>query len=78
MIDPVSDKNLTEVKAFLEPNRETALFLLSNLEAGDFGEWDPLIQAFVAEEGLPLAGTPEQRQRLFEAQAAKGCVLGAF
>jgi len=33
MIDPVSYKNLTEVKAFLEQNRETALFLLSNLEA---------------------------------------------
>ena len=195
MIDPVSDKNLTEVKAFLEQNRETALFLLSNLEAygpsltedlnsgnfkclmgpeglqgvfcltrrgsllaqtegdctveileacqaekisiggvlgewetahglweallardsslqttyqrkvlllslslsaqprgpllpdgirvrtleaGDFGEWYPLIQAFAAEEGLPLAGTPEQRQRLFEAQAAKGYVWGLF
>ncbi len=33
MIDSVSDKNLTEVKAFLEQKRETALYLLSNLEA---------------------------------------------
>ena len=33
MIDPVSDKNLNEVKAFLEKYRETSLFLLSNLEA---------------------------------------------
>ena len=33
MIDPVSDNNLTEVKAFLEKYRETSLFLLSNLEA---------------------------------------------
>ncbi len=33
MIDPVSEKNLTEAKAFLEKYRETSLFLLSNLEA---------------------------------------------
>ncbi len=32
MIDPVSDENLAEVRAFLEKYRETALFLLSNLE----------------------------------------------
>ena len=52
--------------------------VVRTLEAGDFKEWDPLIQAFAAEEGLPVAGTPEQRQRLFEAQAAKGYVWGLF
>jgi len=52
--------------------------VVRTLEAGDFKEWDPLIQAFAAEEGLPLAGTPEQRQRLFEAQATKGYVWGLF
>jgi len=37
-----------------------------------------MIQAFAAEEGLSLVGTPEQRQRLFEAQATKGYVWGLF
>ncbi len=37
-----------------------------------------MIQAFAAEEGLPLAGSPEQRQRLFEAQATEGYVWGLF
>ena len=37
-----------------------------------------LLQAFASEEGLPLEGTPEQRQRKFEAQAAKGDVWGLF
>jgi predicted GNAT family acetyltransferase len=49
-----------------------------SLEPGDFEEWDPLIQAFAAEEGLPLAGTFEQRQKHFEAMAAKGYVWGLF
>lgn len=52
--------------------------LVRNLEPGDFEEWDPLMQAFAAEEGLPLDGIPDQRKKLFEAQAAKGYVWGLF
>jgi GNAT superfamily N-acetyltransferase len=52
--------------------------LVRSLEPGDFEEWDPLMQAFAAEEGLPLDGTPDQRQKLFEAQASKGYVWGLF
>ncbi len=52
--------------------------LVRSLESGDFEEWDPLMQAFAAEEGLPFAGTPDQRQKLFEAQTSKGYVWGLF
>lgn len=49
-----------------------------SLEPGDFEEWDPLMQAFAAEEGLPLDGTSDQRRKLFEAQASKGYVWGLY
>ncbi len=52
--------------------------LVRRLEPGDFEEWEPLMQAFATEEGLPLSGTPDQRQKHFEVQAAKGYVWGLF
>jgi GNAT superfamily N-acetyltransferase len=52
--------------------------LVRVLEPGDFEEWDPLMQAFAAEEGLPLDGTSDQRQKLFEAKVSKGYVWGLF
>ncbi len=52
--------------------------LVKSLEPGDFEEWDPLYQAYIAEEGLTLDGTPDQRQKHFEAQAVKGYVWGLF
>ncbi len=52
--------------------------LVRSLEPGDFEAWDHLYQAYVAEEGLSLDGTPEQRREQFEAEAAKGYVWGLF
>lgn len=87
MICPVTDEDLAEVRARLEQYRATSLSLLSNLEdhgtslteeldSGDFEEWEPLMQAFATEEGMPLARTSDQPQKHFEAQAAKGYVWG--
>ena len=87
MICPVTDEDLAEVRALLEQYRATSLSLLSNLEdhgtslteeldSGDFEEWESLMQAFATEEGMPLAGTSDQPQKPFEAQAAKGYVWG--
>ncbi len=49
-----------------------------NLKPGDFEAWESLKQAFSAEEGVPLTGTSQQRQKHFETEAKKGYIWGLF
>jgi predicted GNAT family acetyltransferase len=48
------------------------------LEPADFEQWQPLQHEFLAEEGIPIQGTPEQLRANFTENAVAGRWWGAF
>jgi predicted GNAT family acetyltransferase len=49
-----------------------------HLRADDFEQWAPLNAGFSAEEGIPLPGTPDERERVFRRSAESGRWWGYF
>ena len=49
-----------------------------HLEADDFEQWDRLNAGFCTEEGIPLHGTPDERERLFRRSAESRRWWGYF